>query len=235
MKYKLKIDPAIIQKYPGYTALIIYASGLANGSSDESSIEILRAAECEQRQAFGTEKPSSHPHIAAWRQAYKEFGSKPSKYLCSVEALVSRTLKGNDLPTINRLVDLYNAVSIRHVLPVGGEDWDRLTSDLTLTLASGEEPFFTYQSGEEVVEYPDPGEVIWVDSTGVTCRRWNWRQCHRTALTTQTQNAYFVLDRLVPYSMEQLMAAGEELMKRLKSAAPDSTFSYEILGENSVQ
>lgn len=235
MKYKLKINPSTIEKYSDYAAFVIYASGLVNKPSNKFSTEILRAAEREQRKAFGTEKPSSHPHIAAWRKAYKDFGAKPTKYLCSVEALLSRTLKGNDLPNINCLVDIYNAVSIRHLLPVGGEDWDHLSSDLTLTIASGQEPFVTYQSGEEVIEHPEPGEVIWVDSTGVTCRRWNWRQCHRTALTVNTSNAYFVLDCLPPYSMEQLKTAGEELMEHLRNTSPSCTISYGILDQKSMQ
>jgi DNA/RNA-binding domain of Phe-tRNA-synthetase-like protein len=232
--YQLKIAPCISEKFPEYSALIIYACGLVNKSSDEYSTDVLRAAEQEQRSAFGTAKPASHPHIAAWRQAYKSFGAKPSKHLCAVEALLSRTLKGHDLPTVNYLVDLYNAVSIRHVLPVGGEDWDRLTSDLTLTLACGEEPFVVYESGEEVLTHPEPGEVIWADSTGVTCRRFNWRQCHRTQLIVDTKNTYFVFDCLPPYSIKQLMAAGEELIKHLKSSFPNCTITHEILGDHSL-
>ena len=83
----------------------------------------------------------------------------------------------------------------------------------------------------EVVAFPEPGEVIWVDSAGVTCRRWNWRQCIRTRLTEKTQNVYFVLDRLAPYSIEALVAAGEDLMDHLKKVSPDCTITYELLGE----
>ncbi len=232
MHYQLKIDPQIIERYPGYTALIIYARGLSNSASDEYSTTLLRKAEQAQRIAFAEEKPASHPHIAAWREAYRSFGAKPKKFLCSLEALLSRVFKGHDLPTINRLVDIYNAISIQHMLPVGGEDWDHLTSDLVLTIASGEEPFAAYENGEEVVTYPEPGEVIWADSTGVTCRRWNWRQCYRTRLSENTHNIYFVLDRLAPYSVESLMAAGEDLMKHLKRVLPGCTLSYELLGEH---
>lgn len=76
-----------------------------------------------------------------------------------MEALLARTLKGQDLPAINRVVDLYNAVSVRHVLPVGGEDWDRLDGDLVLMEATGTEPF------ESLVvllggEYGPAGRVI---------------------------------------------------------------------------
>jgi DNA/RNA-binding domain of Phe-tRNA-synthetase-like protein len=231
MSYQLKIDPRIIEQYPGYTALIIYAQGLSNGASDAHSTRLLREVESKQRAAFASEKPASHPHIAAWRQAYASFGAKPNKFLCSLEALLSRTLKGHDLPTINQLVDIYNAISISHMLPVGGEDWDRLTSDLVLTFATGNEPFDTVENGAQVVVYPEPGEVIWADSTGITCRRWNWRQCRRTQLTEDTQNVYFVLDRLAPYSIEALMSAGEDLMRHLRETSPRCTIAYEILGE----
>jgi DNA/RNA-binding domain of Phe-tRNA-synthetase-like protein len=231
MQYQLKIDPQIIERYPEYTGLIIYARGLSNAASDEYSTSLLRKAEHAQRIAFGTEKPASHPHIAAWREVYRSFGAKPNKFLCSLEALLSRVLKGHDLPAINRLVDIYNAISLQHMLPVGGEDWDYLTSDLILTIASGKEPFAAYENGEEVVTYPEPGEVIWADSTGVTCRRWNWRQCYRTRLTENTHNVYFVLDSLAPYSGEALIGAGEDLMSHLRQISPDCTISYELLGE----
>lgn len=231
MSYQLKVDPRISEQYPGYTALIIYAQGLSNSASDEYSTRLLREAESEKRAAFASEKPASHPHIAAWRQAYASFGVKPNKFLCSLEALLSRTLKGHDLPTINRMVDIYNAISISHMLPVGGEDWDRLTSDLVLTFATGNEPFDTVENGEQVVVYPEPGEVIWADSTGITCRRWNWRQCRRTQLTEDTQNVYFVLDRLAPYSIEALMSAGEDLMRYLREMSPGCTITFEVLGE----
>ena len=111
MPYSLKLDPRISQN-AGYKALIVYACDLVNKPSDANSTEVLRNAEREARQRFGTSKPAEHPHIAAWRQAYKSFGAKPSKFLCSVEALLSRTIKGHDLPTVNYLVDIYNAVSI---------------------------------------------------------------------------------------------------------------------------
>lgn len=229
MNYKLLIAPDIFEKYPDYQALVIYAQNLENKTSGEQSTRLLRDAETKQRSNFGSQKPSTHPHIAAWRNAYKSFGSKPSKYLCAVEALLGRTLKGRDLPTINEIVDLYNAISVSHVLPVGGEDWDALESDLTLRFATGAEPFVTCSCGETVVDYPKPGEVVWADSAGVTCRRWNWRQCDRTALTVNTRSAYFVLDRLAPYPEDCLDEAGEQLRSLLKTFSPNCAIKTVLL------
>ena len=228
--FQLRLDPRLIERFPGYTALVLYAEDLANGPSDAYSTATLRAAERERRAAFAGRKASDDSHIQAWRAAYGAFGAKPSKYRCSVEALLTRTLNGQDLPAINRVVDLYNAVSLSHVLPVGGEDWERLDGDLILTEASGAEPFVTLEAGEEVTTYPEVGEVIWADRTGVTCRRWNWRQGRRTLLTTQTRQAYFVLDRLAPYTEDALMAAGDDLMSLLRTASPACRMTRVLLG-----
>jgi len=232
MHYELKVAPQVTEKYPEYTALIIYASGLSNSPSDEYSAALLRNAERKARAAYTLETLADHPHTVAWREAYKSFGAKPKKFLCSLEALLTRTLKGHDLPNINKFVDVYNAISLEHMLPVGGEDWSYLTSASLLKFAIGTEPFVALQEGQEVVAYPELGEVIWADSTGVTCRRWNWRQCHRTQLTVDTHDVYFVLDRLAPYSLQALMTAGEDLISHLKQMCPGSIITSILLGEH---
>ena len=229
MRYRLMVDPQIFEQYPDYQALILYAEGLVNGPSDAESVDLLRSAEKSCRASLTRDTITLQPHVAAWRHAYQRFGAKPKKYPCSLEALLSRTVKGQDLPAINRLVDLYNALSLKYLLPVGGEDWDCLESDLHLTFARGNEPFLVLQEGQEQVTYPEVGEVIWVDEGGVTCRRWNWRQGMRTRLTEVTQAVYFVLDRLAPYPTETLWNAGEELKQRLQQWCPSCTVETELL------
>jgi DNA/RNA-binding domain of Phe-tRNA-synthetase-like protein len=227
-RFRLRVDPAILDRFPGYTAAVIYARDLENGESDARGAEILREAEDFVR-ANLKEPASSHPHLQAWRSAFSAFGAKPSKFLCSAEALVKRVLKGEELPEIDRVVDAYNAVSLRHVVPAGGEDLDRLESDLELTFSDGTEPF-DLLSGDGTPEHPEEGEVVWKDSAGVTCRRWNWRQCKRTRLVPGTRNAYFVIDRLAPYPRETLDRAAAELIGHLRRISPGSDLELEIFG-----
>ena len=226
--YRIEVSPAVLERFPHYRLLVIYAQNLHNSPSTEFSLKELRKAEGEARSRFAGQKPSEHPHIAAWREAYSAFGLKPSKFLCSAEALISRAVKGNDLPAINALVDLYNAVSVKHVLPLGGENWDNLESDLTLQFANGSEPFDTFKDGQPAVEHPQAGEVVWADSAGVTCRAWNWRQGIRTRLTESTVNAYFMLDSLKPFSKAQLEAAGDELISYLRQVSPGCEIESEV-------
>src|SRR6187402_1648333 len=108
--------------------------------------------------------------------AYREFGVKPRVARPSVDALVRRAASDNGLPRINALVDVYNAISILHRVPIGGEDLDRYDGPARLILAAGDEPFHTTTDGAAVVDHADPGERVWIEGAGITCRRWNWRQ-----------------------------------------------------------
>ena len=122
-------------------------------------------------------------HLAAWDEAFSAFGAKAKRTSCSAQALRKRVLKEGSLPAIDPVVDIYNAISIRYAVPVGGENLAAYRGEPRLAIARGDEPFDTLKSAEPVVEYPEPGEVIWRDDIGVTCRRWNWRQGVRTRLT----------------------------------------------------
>lgn len=214
MATAVHVAPEILSAWPDYLAIVVMAERVRNGPSDERSERLLRDAERSVHES-GLSRAADDPRIAAWRSAFSDFGAKPSRYPSSAESLLARVLKEGSLPRINALVDTYNAVSVRHVIPVGGEDLDRLQGDLRLVRASGDEAF----DGSDGP--PRPGEAVWRDDVGVTCRRWNWRQGRRTQLTDATERAFFVFDRLPPLEPEALEAAVDELVGHLRARSPD--------------
>ncbi|WP_276822956.1 B3/B4 domain-containing protein [Mycolicibacterium mageritense] len=197
------------------------------GPSDEASDALLQRAESSARQALSAQPVDQLPHVAAWREAYRAFGAKPQRTRNSVEALTRRAESG--LPRVNRLTDIYNAISVLHQLPVGGEDLARYRGAPQLIRAIGTEHFDTTADGEAVVEHPEPGEVVWCDDAGVTCRRWNWRQARRTQLRDDTTSALFILDVLCAMTAKQLAAAAEELTTELRRLGPDVRVARRIL------
>lgn len=217
--FEVHVDPAIHAEHPQYVALVLVADGIANGPTDAGSEAALAAAEAHLR-ASGLAKATDHPHIASWRAAFSAFGAKPSRYPSSAEALMTRVLKGGELPRVNVLVDLYNAVSVRYAVPLGGEDAARLEGPLRLTVAAGDEPFDPRGDGSEI-EQVAPGEIVWRDDRGVTCRRWNWRQGRRTQLTEASTSAFFVFDRLDGLALDDLQRAVDELSAFLRERWPD--------------
>jgi DNA/RNA-binding domain of Phe-tRNA-synthetase-like protein len=202
-----------------YRALLIVVDGIAPGPSDSTSEAMLQEAEAATRAKLAQQPVTDLPHIAAWRDTYKAFGAKPAKTRNSLEALTRRVENG--LPRVNRLTDIYNAISIKHQIPLGGEDLDKYSGAPFLIRATGEEDFVVSSGEETATEHPDKGEVVWCDDVGVTCRRWNWRQGPRTALTDATTRALFILDALGPLSDESLAAAADELESALKQLGPD--------------
>jgi DNA/RNA-binding domain of Phe-tRNA-synthetase-like protein len=214
----VQVDPAVHAKHPEYVALVLVASNVTNGPSDARSDAELAAAEAQLRDS-GLERATDHPHIGSWRSAFSGFGAKPSKYPSSAEALISRVLKGQPLPRVNTLVDLYNAISVRHVVPVGGEDADRLEGGLRLTVTGGGEQFDPRGDGTDI-ETLAAGEIVWRDDLGVTCRRWNWRQGGRTQLTVDTTRGFFVFDRLDGMTVDEVHAAADELSNLLLDRWP---------------
>ena len=206
----ITVDAAVHALRPDFAVLAMTAHGLRNGPTDDRTRGWLAEAAAHEIQAA---------KIDAWKDAYRAFGAKPQRTRPSVDALTRRL----PLPEINQVVDAYNAISVKHALPIGGEDLDRYAGPPRLVRATGDE------ASEEALGQPEPGEVIWRDDLGVTCRRWNWRQVARTRLVEETTNAIFLLERLEPMSLEELKEAGEELADLLTQLSPDARIASRLV------
>ncbi|MET7698826.1 phenylalanine--tRNA ligase beta subunit-related protein [Streptomyces sp. NPDC005485] len=220
MTLTLTVSDEVRALAPGFTHVAVEAQGLLNGPSTEGTSALLDDATRRLAARLDGRPPHEDPHMAAWRETYTAFGSKPSRTRNSAEALAKRALTDAGLPRINVLVDLYNAISVAHLIPVGGEDTDRIRGGMRLERATGVEDFVTVAGGEEIVEHPDAGEVVWCDDEGVTCRRWNWRQGPRTRLTQASTSAIFLLESLAPMPVADVEAAGAELAELLEKFSP---------------
>jgi DNA/RNA-binding domain of Phe-tRNA-synthetase-like protein len=209
------VDASVWQLRPDYRALIVVAENVAGGESDAASDAWLA-------RATAAAIPLDHEHLEAWREAFRQFGANARRTRPSVDALVRRASGG--LPRIDRVTDTYNAISVLHVVPAGGEDLDGYSGALRLTRADGTETFDTMADGMPVLEHPEAGEVIWRDDAGVTCRRWNWRQCVRTRLSPATTRAVFIFDALGHVDLD---AVREELESAL--AGPGLRLGWRVL------
>ena len=213
------VDAAVFALRPDYRVLLLAVDGVVPGPGDRDSDALLAAAQAAAGQALGGGPAERLPHVAAWREAYRAFGAKPKRTRNSLEALLRRAESG--LPRVNRLTDYYNAVSVLHQIPLGGEDLSRYAGPPRLVRAAGDELFDTVADGIAVTEHPEPGEVVWCDDAGVTCRRWNWRQARRTQLREETSTVLFILDVLDPVTDQAPHAAADDLAARLARLGPD--------------
>ena len=208
---KLSATPEFFELFPEARIALVIVRGMDNHPREAVSLApLLRDAQATVVARLQGGPLTDHARIHCWREAYRAFGAKPKDYPSSIENLARRALKGEPLRSINPLVDLYNVVSLTHLLPAGGEDLDAIEGDIVLTRASSAEPPAKLL-GESEEKAPKPGEVIYKDNRGAICRRWNWKEAERTKLTEKTRNAILVLEAVPPISHEELEAAAKEL------------------------
>ena len=187
---------AIAGAFPAFTVAVVVAEDLMIAAARTAELDALigeRVAAA--RACWGGSELAQIPGIAAWRSAYKAFGIKQTRYRSAVERLVKNTLAGRDLARINGFVDLYNAVSLTHVLPLGADDLDKVTPPLAFRYAREGDSFVDMaEAGEgETEETPKGGEVVYADAAKILCRRWNWRQDARSLITPATRRAVVTL------------------------------------------
>lgn len=221
-----EVDLTVLALAPGFRAISIRVEAAALQHP-----QVARTALDAACRAVTTEDvPYAEAHIAAWRDLFKVFGAKPARTPSSVEALRKRIARDGALPAIDPIVDLYNAISIKYALPIGGENAAAYVGNARLVRADGSERFDTLKAGEPCEESPEPGEVIWRDDLGVTCRRWNWRQGVRTRLDASAQQMWFILESLPEMPLDALHHAADELIAGLEAMMPGCRIDKALLG-----
>lgn len=201
----------IVEAFPAYRVAFVVAEGLTLAPERPTALDALIAErEAAARAEWGSTELSRIPGVAAWRAAYKGFGIKQTRYRSSVERLVKNVLADRPLARVNAFVDLYNAVSLAHVLPLGADDLDRVTPPLAFRYAREGDSFVDMAEEGESPEAPKPGEVVYVDAAHVLCRRWNWRQDARTLITPATRRAVVTVQS---NGAGDVAAAADDLMQ----------------------
>jgi DNA/RNA-binding domain of Phe-tRNA-synthetase-like protein len=142
----------------------------------------------------------SHPRVRPWRDRFQGLGVSGKQFPSSIEALLRRALKGGEPLAIYPLVNWYNALSLRHVVPAGGFDLDVVATlggllELRLTRAGDS---FTALDAETAApgELVAPGEVAYAAGQTVLTRHFVWRQARAGLIARETRDVFLVSEIL---------------------------------------
>jgi DNA/RNA-binding domain of Phe-tRNA-synthetase-like protein len=220
------ISDEVFARFPGYVRGIVLAYGVSNGPSPDELVKMLREAEQSLRSELDAETLANHPRFSSWRDAYRSFGAKPTKFRPSMEAMARRVLKDQEIPSISSLVDIGNIVSLKHLVPAGGHATDDLTQDIALRPATGEEQFIAF--GSDRTENPVPGEIVFVEGHTVLTRRWTWRQAKHTLMTPESTDIEFNVDGLPPVQLAEVEEVCREVGELIEKFC-GGTIRYDML------
>lgn len=213
---RFQINNKILEKFPRLNVAVLVCNEIDNQGKAKELIKFIRSREEEIRKEFNAETLSQNPKFTCWREAYRVFGVKPKKYRSSVEALYRRVLKGEEIRPINKIVDIYNYISLKYTVPAGGEDLDKIKGNIQLTFAGEDEPSVLLL-GDKEPKPPKEGEAIYKDEISAICRCFNWREAERTKFTEQTQKAIIVIEGLPPTTrkeIEKILEATQKLTQK---------------------
>ena len=228
-----RIEPVLFQKYPGYVRGLVIARRVLNIDQPIDEVaRMLKGAQQTVSQRTDLDPVSAHPRIVAWREAYRAFGAKPTDFPSSIEALVKRVRRGDDVPYINTLAALCNSVSLRHLITVGGHALDEVSpeAEIVLGFAKGNEDFQPLGGGP--IEHPLAGEVIFYVAPGrIMTRRWTWRQGEFTKLQRTTTQVVINIDGLPPVTREDVEMISAEVANLVAMYGGGATTEVKLLSE----
>ena len=210
---RFNVSAEIWERFAGMRIVVAVVERLSNRRRRPEIEEAWREA-WEGAAGLDLPNPQSHPRIGAWRDAFRALGVSRKKYPSSVEAVLRRALKGGEPFAVNPLVDFYNAVSLRHLVPAGGFDLDELAGPLELRLSRQGDTFAALDA--EAPEPVAPGEVSYAAGSTVLTRHFVWRQARTALITPSTRRAILVsevlggLDDAVAAAVEADFSGGVE-------------------------
>lgn len=211
-----EVESRVFELFPTFRRGVILATDVDNGSPN-ATVERLLSDTISG--VPGAPTSIEQQRVDAWNAAYERLGVDPRKVTPSVSFLLNQVRRGRPPKSINTLVNLFNAMSLKMVIPCGGDDLAAIEGgDLRLGFATGKEtfaPLFKPDAGEN----PLPGELIYfTPQTGrVLCRRWTWRNSDFSKLTSKTRTTVINLDFMIPPLTEvEVDGATEDLANMVR-------------------
>ncbi len=211
---KFKVEDKIFEKLPNLYIGVVVAKGVDNSKDYPEVDKLLKESLKLAEKKFLDKKVKEDPSIIPYREAFSALGMNPNKFQCSVEALFTRISKGKGLPNINPLVDLNNAVSLKHTLPMGTHDLSKSSKDIELRYVNEKDIFIPMGASEP--EELSEGEVAYVVGNEIRTRRWAWRQSENGKITPKTDYVFFPIDGFKDFNEKEVDKTVVELKNLLE-------------------
>lgn len=209
-----EVEKKIFELFPGMRIVAIVADGISEIANEKIIREVLnRAWQSAGEAAKEYGNPQSHPYIKAWGERMKAVGVSRKKFPSSVEALVRRAGRGGDPVSISPIVDFYNSISLKYLVPAGGFDIDELRDDLLLRLSKKGDTFHALDSTEKTEVFE--GEVSYADGNVIITRHFVWKQSRHAILTPKSRKILFVSEILGELPPETAQNVGDAITKGL--------------------
>ena len=192
---------------------VVIVKGFDNKKSNDKILKMLEENVNKSMEELKDVKVKETDIVLPYREAFRALDINPNKFMCSIEALLTRLSKGKEIPSINPIVDLGNALSIKYNLPIGCHDIDNFKGDIMIREANSEDTFVPF--GGEEIEHVDVGEFVYVSGNEVKTRKWTWRQGEKSKIDENSTNLFIPIDGFSDVNKDEVLKLQDELIKFL--------------------
>lgn len=214
MDMKFVVSDEVFEKLESVCFGVILAKGVDNSMPNAEVAALLETSIHFIEEKMSAIKTKESPEILPYRDAFVKLGINPNKFMSSIEAMASRIEKKKGFPQINPVVDLGNAISLKHLVPLGAHDIDSASGDIHVRFSREGDSFIPF--GEEEAEFVDQNELIYSVGDKVKTRRWIWRQSEQGKVTGDSRNIFFPIDGFSDQNKSRVLAARDELASSLE-------------------
>lgn len=210
---KFIVNKDFFEKVPNAYFGVVIIKGFDNKQENKKITDLLSTEMNNALKELKDVKVKEESYIIPYREAFKAIDLNPNKFMSSIEALLTRISKGKDLPNINPIVDLGNALSVKYKLPIGIHDIDNFDGNIELRKGKETDTFIPFGGGE--IEHPEENEYVYVSGNEIKTRKWTWRQGEKSKITEKSTNLFIPIDGF-DENKEEVEKLQKEIIKFLK-------------------
>lgn len=191
---EFRIEPKVYDYFPGMKIVALLVRELDNSQAVPGVTALLNEAyQAAGEQALAHGNAQSHPNVSVWGERMRTVGAPRKQFPSSIEAMLRRAGKGGVPFRINPLVDFYNAISFRHIVPAGAF---AIAEDEVIELRFSRDGD-TFQALDEAEPQPIPaGEVSYATDNTILTRHFVWRQAKQGLIEPKTTSVLLVSEIL---------------------------------------
>lgn len=137
-------------------------------------------------------------------------GVKRRKNIPASENLVKLLLKHGSLAYINKVVDIYNIISLDSKLALGAHNIDNVSGNVTLRFTNGTERFVPLGQTEPIPV--NPHEYSYIDDSNEVLCRLEIRQVQKTLVDETARNVFYIVQGNEATSDELLLQTAQQII-----------------------
>ncbi len=206
---KITVQTSVFKKFPNMSILAFSAHKVDNITHKDQAGHLVEEASKLTQLTFKKKILKHHHKISPWVMHQKHFGPSSAKYHTSVEILLKKSLAKQKVAAHNTLTNILRYMTLRHLVPIGVDDFNKIKGNLTFGIATGHERAHIFAKVKK-------GALYYSDEKRVLGTKLDYWKSPRTAVHKSTKSAIFHVLCMPPVTEQDMRLITEEMQDLLE-------------------